>query len=87
MRCQHHDLDAFGQQELGADHQVNAAFFRFHMCLYDARERTLVGYRDASIAEFGGLRDQFIRVRSAIQEAEVALAVQFGESVRRSNHG
>ena len=30
MRRQHYDLDAFGQQEFGADDEVNAALFRFH---------------------------------------------------------
>ena len=57
------------------------------MCLDDARERTFIGDRDASIAEFGGLCDQFLGMRSAIQETEVALAVQLCESVRRSSHG
>jgi len=70
-----------------AKSEVDAAFLRFHVCLDDTRERTFIGDRDAPITEFCGLRDQFIGVRSAIQEAEVALAVQLCESVRRSNHG
>jgi hypothetical protein len=49
-----------------------------HVGAHDAGERAFIGDCQRRVAEFGGLRDQFLRVRGAAQEAEVGEAMQFG---------
>jgi hypothetical protein len=67
-----------GEADLAADHERQLLRLRLDMGAHDAGERALVGDRDRAVAERGGALDQFLGVRRARQEAEVATAVKLG---------
>ena len=87
IRRQHDEFDAFGQNEFGADDELDVVTFRLDVRFDDASERAFVGDRDPAIAELGGASDQFFGVRRTVEEAEIALAVQLCVVVRRNSHG
>ena len=68
-------------------------FFDRRVRAHHAGERTFVGDGERRVAERLGLRDQFLGVRGAAQEAEVAEAVQLrvcrsrASLIRRSRAG
>ena len=70
------------KREFGADDQLQAALLRRQVGAHCAGHRALVGDRERRIAERMRALDQFIRVRGAAQEAEIAQAVKFGVAGR-----
>ena len=83
---QQHDRRAVGERDLGAVDQPEVARRRIaldrvaqrQVGARAARERALVGDGQRRVAERDRPLDQFLGVRGAAQEREVADAVQFG---------
>lgn len=75
------------QLHQGADDQGQAILPRLHVRTHDTGERALVGDGQCGVAQ--GLRagDQFLGVRSPVQEAEIAAADQLGVGRKAARHG
>ena len=67
--------DALDKAEFAAHEQLDIVFFRRHMGFNDSRQGTLVGNGNGRITQLCRALHQFLRVRGAAQEAEVAEAV------------
>ena len=61
---------AVDQIEPRADQQAKALLLRGDMHAYHAGQAVAVGHGDRGMAQGGGLRHQFVRMRGAAQEAE-----------------
>ena len=72
------EFGAISEPEFAADKQFESNLLGGYVGAHDAGERAFVGDCQRAVAEFGGAHDQFLRVRGAAQEAEVAYAVKFG---------
>ena len=77
---QRHPAD---ETELRADDQPRGLALERRMRAHHARHRALVGDRERGVAERDRALGEFLRLRSAAQEAEAAEAVQLGISGRR----
>ena len=64
--------------KMRADQQFDARFLCRDMRANDPRKRTLVGNGDRLVSQLRCARDQFLGVRSALQEGEVGRALQLG---------
>ena len=67
-----------GELHLGADDQVQPQALGLGVRAHHAGQRTLVGERQRTVTQRLRARDQFLGVRGAAEEAEVAAAVQLG---------
>ncbi len=72
-----HQLAAAVQSQLGADDEFDPEGLRRHVRTHDTGHRTLVGNRERLVAERRGRLDEFLGMRRAAQEREIAERVQF----------
>ena len=75
------------QLEGGADQQRQVAGLGLHVGADRARQRALVGDGQRRVAQFGGAGDQLFRMRGALQEGEVGLALQLGVAGQAGRNG
>ena len=71
-----HQLRAVGKADFAAEDQRQAAFLGCGMRAHHARERAFVGEGERTVAELMRPGDEFLRVRSAAQKAEIRQAMQ-----------
>ena len=91
---QQHQARTIGQPEQAAGQQLDVlarlgATLGLLVGAHDAGQRALVGEGDGPVAEAGGARHQFLRMRGPAQEGEVAGAGQLGvvDVAHGSGHG
>ena len=67
-----------GEVEARADDEAQPGLFGGRMGAHDTGERIAVGDRDGAVAQFERPGNQFLGMRGAFQEAEIARHLQFG---------
>src|SRR5262249_52287034 len=73
---QRDELQATFQAEFGADEEFDLQELRGHVRADDAGDRTFIRDGDRAVVESMGAFHQFLGMRSAAEEGEVAEAVQ-----------
>ena len=83
------DRRGVDQCDLGADQQFQADLLRGAVCPHYAGQAVAVGDGQRRVAQLGGTLHEFVGMRSALQEREVRLAMQFciPRSGRRRGRG
>jgi hypothetical protein len=64
--------------DLGANEQLETAVFGRRVCSNDTSQTVAIRNGKRRISQFGGLRNQLIRMRCAFEERKIRFAVQFG---------
>ncbi len=76
--CEQHQRQSVIEAELAANDELQAMFACRHVGLDHPRKRAFVGDRECAVTKLRGTCDQFLGVRGAAQEGEIAEAVEFG---------